>query len=69
MVSPSAVKGTMVHAYQDLIDLGVCTDIKSFTASLIVEKDTQVIGRLNIQASGTLTWGLNQIALNLSLSK
>lgn len=69
MVSPSAVKGTMVHAYQDLIDLGVCTDIKSFTTSLAVEKDTQVIGRLNIQASGTLTWGLNQIALNLSLSK
>lgn len=69
MVSPSAVKGTMIHAYQDLVDLGVCKDVKSFTSKLLVEADAQVIGRLDIQAEGTLTSGLNQIALNLSLSK
>ena len=69
MTSPSAVKGTMAHAFQDLEDLGVISDASAAIKTIIVEKDTQVVGRLNIQASGTLTWALNQIALNLSVSK
>ncbi|MCP9318764.1 hypothetical protein KBX73_03025 [Acetobacter persici] len=69
IVTPRAIRGTCIALYQRLISALVATDITTFKKNLQVSIDSSVPGRINVTYPITLASGLNQITINLFVSK
>ena len=54
IVTPKSAKAELIVIYQDLIDLGYCSDMQSFIANTIVARDIQNTEQLNILLSPKL---------------
>lgn len=69
VITPSVVKNACIALYKTLISEYVVTDIDTFKKNLSVVIDPDVSGRIDVVFPATLSSGLNQITINLSVEK
>lgn len=69
IVTPKGVMGTCIALYQQLISSYVAKDLATFKKNVQVSIDPTISGRINVIYPVTLASGLNQIIINLNVSK
>jgi phage tail sheath gpL-like len=66
IATPKSVRNTLIHAYNDLVALGVCENADLFAQYLVVERDASNANRLNGYLPVDLVNQLRVVAANIT---